>query len=223
MDGAYETRKISTLKSRLEGVVRDNVKREQFPEKTYTPVFLKTVFLEVLAEQKIPCYQTMGEADCTIAYVAHLLGDCYILSSDSDFMVYINSKAILLKSLRFAKAAVGKSVLQKEENNALEVKADGSPTKVWTLQAQFVSIHRLCDEEFQMRDRRLLPLAAVILGNDYIHAKAFKSFQALKANGNSHTSSGRIESIMKWLGRKQSVQVGVDALTRLVDESKKKI
>ncbi|CAL8115504.1 unnamed protein product [Orchesella dallaii] len=157
MDGAYETRKV-TLISRFEGIVRDNVKREQFPGKTYTPVFLKTVFLEVLAEQKIPCYQTMGEADFTIAYVAHLLGDCYILSSDSDFM---------------------------EENNALEVKADGSPTKVWTLQAQFVSIHRLCDEEFQMRDRRLLPLATVILGNDYIHAKAFKSFQALKANNES--------------------------------------
>ncbi|CAL8071637.1 unnamed protein product [Orchesella dallaii] len=177
------------------------------------PVFLKTVFLEVMVELNIHCFQTVMSSEYTIAFVAKLLGNCFILSSKSDFLLFINNVTIRFHSLKFAKVVSRETVT---DQNAGTTNVGSK----WALVAEYKVIHQLCDQEFCLKDRKLLPLAAVILENDYICSTI--AFKALSTSSHQvDTPSNRLANLMKWLRSKPSLEDGITCLMSLLSEPKR--
>ncbi|CAL8071639.1 unnamed protein product [Orchesella dallaii] len=204
MDGGLSSNEV---KKEMAQLGEDCVNLQGFHGNTYRPIFLKTVFLEVMVEKKILCFQTAMKSEFTIAFAARLLANCFILSSKSDFLLFINNKTIRFQSLRFVKVASGETVQEREK---------------YLLQAEYILVHRLCDEEFKLKDDRLLPLAAVMVGNEYIYNKAVLTFQPLSTSAHqANTPSNRIANLMKWLGRNPSLHEGITCLMSLLSEPKR--
>jgi len=178
---------------------------------------LQTAFVEILQEQKILRLQTEGEADSTIAFVARKLGNCPILSSDSDFHMYVNAVVLPLHTLRFKKVTPKKAASTKGANKFV----DGKIEKVWTLHSQFVSLKKLCDKQFKMRDQRLILLAAVILGNDYIPPDVFGKLRNVYSHHRKIVNVVKIASLLKWLGQQSCFDLVLDEMLGSVKEDQR--
>lgn len=169
--------------------------------------------MEVLAEQKVPCFQTMAEADPTIALLANLLTQCHILSSDSDFYIFTGSKPIPLNTLKFAKAARGKKGYLAGDN------PKNISEKVWTLQGECISLSEICKKEFRLNSPDMLALAAVLLGNDDVPPEVMKDLKNLRADGTSLKI--RITKMFEQLSRYPNADAAIRALSlRLSPESR---
>lgn len=158
-------------------------------------------------------YQSIGEADPTIAFVAKLLKNCPILSCDSDFYIYISAKVIPLGSLKFAKATPSRKNKPAGENYVQE--------KIWTLQGERVSLPKLCNQEFKLSNPKLLPLAAVILGNDTVEKSFSTQFLPARAVGKGSLKMN-ISMVLKWLAEQRSVDTAIRAITESVPSNQQK-
>lgn len=112
---------------------------------------MKEVFKEVMTKKKIKYVQTLFEADNEIASVARIL-NCPVLSFDSDFFIY-NVAYIPMNTLNLF------DVEKRKEGHMKLCKV----YKVKNLLQQFKNLVPLH-----------LPLASMLLGNDYVKRSTFK-------------------------------------------------
>lgn len=160
-----------------------------------------------MAEQKVIHYQTLEEADATIAMVARSMNYCPILSSDSDFFIYPSTMPVSLKSLKF-------SLKQTKSSEKDGPKGD----KVWALEGEYVSLMNICRKEFNLQTPHMLAMAAIVIGNDSIAKGAFPQFRR------HDTLKARIEHVFKWAAKQTTLEAALESLLQNVpNEGNKKL
>lgn len=150
--------------------------------------------------------QTLFEADDDIAATARIL-NCPVLSYDSDFYIY-DVTYIPFNTLDpfLVKNRKGQGYLKQCR-----------VYKVETLLNQFKGL-----------DRSVLPLAATLLGNDYVKRSTFKDFfchlRLSKATKRKYNEQQRrIEATFNWLSKHSLNAAIVQILARLPQDSRKKV
>ena len=168
LDGGIEDKKMDCLLERTQQRLKAASQTIFNQEKFLMPILTKEIFVNVARRKNIRVVQTTFEADDDIASIARIL-DCPVISNDSDFYIY-NVKYIPLDSLR----------------NGLSQNSKGRLVKRCRLHtnASFV-------KNFPGLETKMLPLAAAILGNDFIGPAIFENFMKSLDSFN-HLCSTRI-------------------------------
>nr|XP_034181991.1 protein asteroid-like [Osmia lignaria] len=185
-DGAYENRKMKTIIYRTRQRIRTASSFCPLSQRRmkFFPLFLTKVFKNVLKEKNIRYMQCLLEADNAIASVAKIL-NCPVFSYDSDFYIY-GSLYIPF--------------------NTVDNYATKSGTgKGYVICCKIYRTERLLNS-FKGLDESMLPLAAILLGNDYVNRSTFRNFfYHLKLHGVSRSTHNiqqrRIEKTFIWLSK----------------------
>lgn len=167
---------------------------------------MKDVFKEVMSKKGIKYVQTLFEADDEIASVARIL-NCPVLSFDSDFYIY---DVIYIPFTTLDAFLV-------ENQRGIGYVKHCQVYRVETLLKQFPGLERLH-----------LPLAATLLGNDYVKRQTFRDFfRHLRLSKGSrmrfNEQQRRIEATFLWLSKHSLHSAISQILARLPQESRKKI
>ncbi|KAF7392904.1 hypothetical protein HZH66_008737 [Vespula vulgaris] len=203
LDGGYETRKTKTIMKRL----RERYQAvESFTLSSQNnthlfPILMFCIFKSILKEMNIKYIQCLFEADNAIASVAKLL-NCPVLSSDSDFYIY-GTLYIPYYTLQ--------NYIRKWRKYVI-------PCKIYKVET-FLNI-------FSGLTESLLPLAAILLGNDYIQQYEFKNFyKNIKLPNigriNFNLQQCRIEGTLNWLS-KHTLNEAIILIMRTVPQENKK-
>lgn len=205
-DGGREVKKLQTTMIRLRQRIKVVSKYDPTAKLKFFPLLMRDVFVDVMREKGLKCVQCSFEADKEIAAIAKVLR-CPVLSFDSDFYIY----DVLYIPI-----------------NTLESGVWMNPDK-----GRFVKHCKIYRFEHLLRsfsglDRSLLPLAAAVLGNDYVKRKTFKDFfRNLKITKFAKRSCSkhhkRIEALLNWLNQQQTLNTAVAyILSRLPREIRKR-
>ncbi|KAF3426462.1 hypothetical protein E2986_14137 [Frieseomelitta varia] len=170
------------------------------------PLLLKEIFRDVMREKNIRHVQCLFEADNDIASVAKIL-NCPVLSYDSDFYIY-GALFIPFNSLD--------TNVKKNPNGNGYMKC----CKIYKVENLLKS--------FKGLNQTMLPLAAVLLGNDYVKYKIFKNFfRHLKLRGASNKKRNHrqccIERTLIWLSKHTLNNAITEVLSRLIKPIRLKI
>jgi len=190
MDGGYERRKLKTVHRRLRQKIKAVAKCTPSPQNDIEvfPVLLKHAFKDVLRKLSISFAQCDFEADDEIAAVARKLG-CPVLSYDSDFFIYN------VPYIPFSTCEVG---VKKRKENGNDVNF---------IKCKIYHVEGLV-KHFGGLDSSLLPLMAVLLGNDYVKGSVFKNFflnMKLPSSKKMSPQQRKIAEVIEWL-KKETVE-----------------
>ncbi|XP_014478448.1 PREDICTED: protein asteroid-like isoform X1 [Dinoponera quadriceps] len=207
-DGATEDKKLKTKiirtskKIRLTSCYTYGTPSVQQQKKLFTP-YKKKIFQEVMEEKGIRYAKCIFEADDTIVAIARIL-KCPILSYDSDFYIS-GSLYIPINTL---------------QNDIVRNSADNGymkHCKVYHVENLFHFYNGL--------NQSLLPLASVLLGNDYVEQRTFNNFfRHLKLPPAERKMFNerlrRIDATFNWLRRYSLSQAIIEILSRLPKEKR---
>lgn len=206
IDGGSEDKKLSTIYKRTKDRIRTAaVLTPQKQARTQLfPLLLKEVFKNAAKEKGIKCAQSLFEADDDIASVARIL-NCPVLSFDSDFYIF-DVMYIPFNTLDFG-------VVKNPNGNGFMKNC-----KVYKID------HFL--RRFPGMDKTVMPLAATLLGNDYINRSTFKDFfSTLRLSKTSkrryNELQRRIEATFRWL-QKQNLDSAIAIVLSKLDQKKRK-
>ncbi|XP_076232997.1 single-strand DNA endonuclease protein asteroid [Calliopsis andreniformis] len=186
IDGGIEDKKLKTIIRRAKEkihiassfcpIYQQNMK--------IFPLLTKEVFKEVLREKNIKHVQCLFEADSAIAAVARAL-NCPMLSYDSDFYIY------------------GASYIPFDRFNSDIVKRPNRDG--YMKRCKIYKVEHLLNS-YKGLNQSMLPLAAILLGNDYVRPGTFKNFfRHLKLCGATKKKYNqqlyRIDAIFTWLSK----------------------
>ncbi|XP_067006897.2 protein asteroid [Anabrus simplex] len=207
LDGGYELRKWSTVKSRL--------RKKIISAGTVTPVtqsriksfplMMKEVFKDVLKELEVPCVQSLYEADDEIAAIARQL-DCPVLSYDSDYYVY-DVLYIPFDTFSFEPSS--------------RYCSDGSAP--YYISCKIYKVEKFL-HSFGGLQKSLLPLMAALLGNDYIKKSVFSNFLSQIKRPRSRTMNDTQKSIaglLQWL-RQETFETATSKILKHLKKNERK-
>ncbi|KAJ8675826.1 hypothetical protein QAD02_011612 [Eretmocerus hayati] len=184
IDGGAEDKKLSTIYKRTKDriVNASNMTPIKQSRTQLFPLLLKEVFKSVAIQKGIKFAQSLFEADEDIASVARIL-KCPVLSLDSDFYIF----DVMYIPYNTLDSGVSKNL-----------HGDGYVKNCKMYQLD----HFL--QTFQGLDKRVVPLAATLLGNDYIDRRCFNDFFCtLKLSRTSkrrfNEQQRRIHAVFTWL------------------------
>ncbi|KAM4539948.1 single-strand DNA endonuclease ASTE1 isoform 2-T4 [Odontesthes bonariensis] len=170
------------------------------------PILTRDVFIQVLMQRGIPLFQCPAEADWEIACLAHQW-NCPVLTNDSDFFIFDLPGGYL--------------PLQFFQWTNLNGKASYR-----YISARHYTTNNLC-RWFGGMNRELLPLCAVLTGNDYGAPKEAETLldlidvSALGGGGGRRrgkSPASRIEGLLIWLSSFSSVAEALEEVSRLMCE-----
>ncbi|XP_015609301.1 protein asteroid isoform X1 [Cephus cinctus] len=183
LDGGYEDKKIKTCLKRIRDkiIAASAYTPSRQRSRKFFPLFLSEVFNDIMQEKGIQYAQCLFEADDNIAAVARVLG-CPVLSFDSDFYVY--------DVLYIPFDTLHHNVVKSSTNNG------------YVKRCKLYKAERLL-ATFNGLDRTMLPLAATLLGNDYIKRCVFRDFlRHLKLSKSiskkTTVQQSRINAVFNW-------------------------
>ena len=194
-DGGYETKKIPTVHERLKNklVTAKSVYSLIQSKLNFFPLFMKDVFMDVLRSLKISFAQSDFEADGEIAAIARKL-HCPVLSYDSDFYIfdvlYIPLSSVTLEPVKY-------------------IASDNKSTKYF-ISCKIYRIETFLNSLGGL-DKALLPVVAVVLGNDYIEKQVLQNFLSqikCPKSRNLNTTQRQIVGILHWL-RHETLETAV--------------
>lgn len=205
LDGAMEDKKLSTLYSRAKLRISRASMSEPSNPLPLQALLVKDVFKYILRSKNIKIVQACFEADDNIASIARIL-NCPVLSFDSDFFIY-DVMYIPYNTLQ-------QGIFRNSNGRG------------------FVKHCKLFKYDFFVKSfpglrREVLPLASVLLGNDFISINVFKNFlSTLKVS--KKTKEGfsrnklhlRIETVFRWLQR-QSLDSAITKVICKLDSEKR--
>ncbi|KAJ9584930.1 hypothetical protein L9F63_020736 [Diploptera punctata] len=203
-DGGYETKKLPTVRERLKKKLQTaKCVNPMTQSKLHVfPLFMKDVFMDVLRSLKISFAQSDFEADSEIAAIARQL-KCPVLSYDSDFYVYdvlyIPFSSVVLEAVKYTEA------------NDKSVKYYIS-CSIYRIETFLNSLGGL--------DKSLLPVLAVVLGNDYIEKQVLQNFLSqikCPKHRSLNNTQRQIVGILEWL-RNEKLET---AVTKILSHLKK--
>jgi len=163
------------------------------------PINAFQVLIKVLDIHRFVYYQCTFEADYELAYLANAL-ECPVLSGDSDFLVY-DLKCGCIK-MEYFELNVNK--LRNEINDRmaceeeLKSKADWYfPTRIYKLE-KFLSVFNAGYVHANSKSRlvkEMLPIFAVLMGNDYVDSEIFASFfNSISSSNNNQKHKSKFKS-----------------------------
>uniref|UniRef100_A0A6V7IGD6 Uncharacterized protein n=1 Tax=Bracon brevicornis TaxID=1563983 RepID=A0A6V7IGD6_9HYME len=180
LDGGWENKKKATVYTRArEKLSTASTFNPGVQNRLkFFPLLLTDVFKDVLVKLEINFAMCPFEADDCIATIAKIL-KAPVLSYDSDFYIY-GVEYIPFNTLDpyITKNKLG-----------------------YAKRCKIYRVEKLLDK-FKGLDVSLLPLAAILLGNDYINRSTFKHFfskMKLRKCQNQNEQQRRIKTILNWL------------------------
>lgn len=208
IDGGCEDKKLKTVISRTNekiGLASHFTLASQQRSKFF-PLLIKEVFKDVMKEKGVRYTQCIFEADNTIAAIARIL-NCPVLSYDSDFYIY--------GSLYIPFSTWGNNVVPDPAGRGYM-----KLCKIYYVEKLFRAYNGL--------NQSLLPLAAILLGNDYVKQSTFRNFfrhLKLPRTGRKkyNEQQRRIDATFNWLRRHSLNQAVIGILSRLRKRERKHI
>lgn len=200
IDGGTEDKKLKTIVKRTKEKIQRASAFSPVDQRgtKFMPLLQKEVFTDILREKNIRHVQCPFEADNDIAAIARIL-NCPVLSYDSDFYIY-GSLYIPFNTLD--------NCIVRHSSGAGYVKR----CKIYKVEYLLNSFRGLHES--------MLPLAAILLGNDYVKPRTFNNFfRHLKLRGASKKRHNerqcRIEATFRWLSSYTLDKAIIGILTRL--------
>ncbi|XP_065521662.1 protein asteroid homolog 1 [Lathamus discolor] len=162
------------------------------------PLLTREAFLQALRRLGVPFVQCFAEADREIAGLANRWG-CPVLSLDSDFCVF--------------ELAGGYCPLTHFQWRSVCGGGDGARGRY--VPARCFSAERFCGHFGALR-RSLLPLFAVVCGNDYIELAALEAFLSAVRSRRGGRKHARLRGLLSWLAQFSEPAEAVDGVLRYV-------
>lgn len=202
VDGGYEKRKFRTVISRLRETYSRTARCTPVNQSHVLvyPLMMMVVFKQTLASIGVKFAQADFEGDSEIAAVARYL-DCPVLSLDSDFYVY-DVKYIPFSSLSLSVSQIN---IDSKVKHYLSC-------EVYEIEHFIANCGGL--------DKSLLPLIAVLLGNDYVPRNVFGQFsckqgRSIKKKKNMSATQSKIAMIFDWLRQETLSSATIKILNRV--------
>ncbi|XP_068092369.1 single-strand DNA endonuclease ASTE1 [Hyperolius riggenbachi] len=177
-------KKLATQKQRLKEKIKMAHSLSTGRGGIVIPLLIRDVCMQALTELNVPFVQCFSEADREIVALANLW-NCPVLTFDSDFCIF-DLKAGYCPHNGFQWKNIGTT---KESHECY-------------IPARCFLAQRLCSH-FNNMSKSLLPLFAVLTGNDYISLSALETFfsKIHLPVGNNHggRKQTRIEGLFIWL------------------------
>ncbi|KAM8883385.1 single-strand DNA endonuclease ASTE1 [Synchiropus picturatus] len=186
LDGGIDpsNRKMATLQDRFKSKIKEAHQISQGRHGCVLPLLTRTVFTQVLKQRGIPVVQCPSEADWEIACLARQW-NCPVLTADSDFYIFdLPGGYLPFKYFEWEK-----------------VKSQGS---LFFIRTRCYFTSHLC-QRFGGMNPELLPLLAVLAGNDYASPKDLQKLLAriaaygMSRGGARNKTASSIEQILTWL------------------------
>ncbi|KAG9355707.1 hypothetical protein JZ751_000545 [Albula glossodonta] len=204
LDGGidYTDKKFATLKQRALSKIREAHALSRGSHGSVLPLLTREVFKQILSSLQVPFIQCVSEADLEIACLANQW-NCAVLTMDSDFFIFD------LKGGYFPFGFFQWSNLGVFRNSSERY-----------IPALHFSVNKFCSY-FNHMNKELLPLFAVIIGNDYTNLRAMDTFfsrvdlpQSARA-AHSRTQA-RIDGLLHWLARFTGPEEAMDEVLRVL-------
>ncbi|XP_034561416.1 protein asteroid homolog 1 isoform X2 [Notolabrus celidotus] len=205
LDGGVDPsdKKFSTLRHRLQSKIKEADSLSRGRNGSVLPILTRDVFIQVLLERGVPLVQCPAEADWDIACLAHQW-NCPVLTNDSDFYIFdLPGGYLPLSSFQWTHL-------------------NGKASQRY-ITARRYTTNSLC-RLYGGLNKELLPLCAVLTGNDYGTPKdadtllAVIDSRALGRHGKGKGSGSRIDSILLWLSTFSSPAEALEEVSRLMGE-----
>ncbi|KAF6717517.1 asteroid-like protein 1 [Oryzias melastigma] len=190
LDGGTDPsdKKFATLRERMQGKIRDADHICHGRNGSVLPLLTRDVFIQILIQRGIPLVQCPAEADWEIACLAYNW-KCPVLTNDSDFYVF-DLPAGYLPLRYFQWSNVG-----------------GKPSQRH-ISARHYTTNSLC-RWFGGLNPELLPLCAVLSGNDYKAPKGIERLLSLITC---------TQGLLIWLSSFPSVAEALEEVSRVMGE-----
>ncbi|PIO03587.1 hypothetical protein AB205_0191260 [Aquarana catesbeiana] len=196
-------KKLETQKERFKEKIRMAANLSTGKGGSVLPLLIREVFLQVLKKMNVPFVQCFAEADKEIVALANLW-NCPVLTFDSDFCIFeIKAGYCPLNSFQW------KNIGTIKESQDCYIPAHS------------FSAQRLCNY-FNNLNMSLLPLFAVLTGNDYISLRALETFFSrvhfpignVSHSGRKHV---QIQGLLHWLSRFADVEEAMENVLKYLN------
>uniref|UniRef100_A0A182JAW0 XPG_I_2 domain-containing protein n=1 Tax=Anopheles atroparvus TaxID=41427 RepID=A0A182JAW0_ANOAO len=245
LDGGYEARKMATVKGRMLQNICCIKNLNLAATGNARPLMVREVFVDALRSAGVNVMRCAFEADDEAAILARKL-NCPVMSYDSDFYIhnvqYIPYVTVTHKVYRkvtdkegenfeigvveWNRSKAGASQRVKfvaQYGDERVVKGDAVETYCY-LDCCMYTIDSLIGPDARLQ-KDMIPLFAVLLGNDYIERKVLAPFyRTIKSGRVNRKISGqqrRIKVILKWL-QNHTIQSATRTIVNHVREGNKK-
>uniref|UniRef100_A0A8C2IQV0 Asteroid homolog 1 n=1 Tax=Cyprinus carpio TaxID=7962 RepID=A0A8C2IQV0_CYPCA len=209
LDGGMDQtdKKFKTLQERAQSKIRKAHALSRGSNGSVLPLLAREVFIQVLSELGVLLVQCISEADFEIASLAKHWG-CPVLTNDSDFYIFDLKGGYLPFSFFQWNNIRGKAMER-------------------YIPARNFTVDRFCSHLNGM-NKQLLPLFAVVIGNDYTPAKLTEIFFSRVElervpSGRMYgcSSSPRIEGFLLWLSQFTSPADALEEVLEILGEQRK--
>ncbi|NWX75984.1 ASTE1 protein, partial [Alca torda] len=195
-----DDRKLPTLKGRAAERLRAAHGLSRGEGGCLVPLLTREAFVQALGRLGVPFVQCFAEADREIAGLANRWG-CPVLSLDSDFCVF--------------DLAAGYCPLSHFQWRSV---CPGEGERGSYVPARCFSVEKFC-RHFSHLNKSLLPLFAVMNGNDYIDLAALEVFfSKVRLAGGCAVGKGgkhaRLQGLLHWLSQFAEPTEAVDSLLK---------
>lgn len=202
LDGGMDEtdKKLRTICERAQSKVQEAHSLSQGSNGSVLPLLTRDVFRQVLAELGVPLVQCVSEADFEIASLANHW-QCPVLSNDSDFYIFdLPGGYLPMTSFEW-------------ENVCGKAAERYIPARRYTV-SRFCSI-------LNNFNKQLLPLFAVVAGNDYTDPKITETFfsraELPRVPGlRGSISSTRINGFFMWLLASDSLEEALEDVLHIL-------
>ncbi|XP_068432003.1 single-strand DNA endonuclease ASTE1 isoform X2 [Clinocottus analis] len=206
LDGGTDPsdKKFSTLRQRLQSKIREADSLSHGRNGSVLPLLTRAVFIQILIQRGVPLVQCPAEADLEIACLARQW-NCPVLTNDSDFYIFDLPGGYL--PLNFFQWT----------------NLNGKASHRY-ISARCYTTNELC-RRFGSMNKELLPLCAVLAGNDYSTPKDADQIQDLlgvsgigRSGGKGRAPISRIEGFLLWLSSFKYPADALEEVSRLMGE-----
>lgn len=208
LDGGIDPsdKKFPTLRNRLQSKIKDADSLSHGRNGCVLPILTKAVLVQVLNQRGVPLVQCPAEADWEIACLAHQW-NCPVLTNDSDFYIFDLPGGYLPLSFFQWTNLNGKASHR-------------------YISARRYTTKGLCGW-FGNMNPELLPLCAVLAGNDYDTPKDVEKILDLSVvnaigrgggRGKGRASTSRIEGFLLWLSAFSNPAEALEEVSMLMGE-----
>ncbi|KAJ8334590.1 hypothetical protein SKAU_G00402290 [Synaphobranchus kaupii] len=207
LDGGidYTSKKFPTLVQRAQSKIKEADALSRGYHGSVLPLLTKEVFKQVLSSLHVPFIQCVSEADWEIACLANQW-NCPVLTMDSDFYVFdLNGGYLPFGFFQWNNIGVCQNTSERY------------------IPASLFSINKFC-AHFNHMNKELLPLFAVIAGNDYTSPGAMETFFSRVDFPRSvqpvHSrTQARIDGLLHWLSQFTGPAQAINAVLQVLGDS----
>ncbi|XP_034017071.1 protein asteroid homolog 1 [Thalassophryne amazonica] len=209
LDGGMDPsdKKFATLRQRMQSKIKEADGLCHGRHGCILPILTREVFIQVLIQRAVPLVQCPAEADWEIACLAHQW-NCPVVTNDSDFYIFDLPGGYM--PLRFFQWT----------------NLNGKASQRY-ISARCYTTNRLC-YWFGGMNPELLPLCAVLTGNDYGTPKDVETLLTIldvnESGGGGVRRKGRgsisrIEGLLMWLSSFSDTREALAEVSRLMGEA----